>query len=154
MTMLKMSAGGCLCGAVRYQVSGDSVWKAICYCASCTRSSGGIAVAWAGIESSRFRVTRGRIRYFESTPGIHRGFCEICGTSLTYRKDPKVIEGARDDIYITVRTLDDPNDYPPDEHVFYGERVGWLTVADDLPHHHGVSDTHSHLQFLTLTGKK
>ncbi len=130
------------------------MWKALCYCASCTRTTGAPVVAWAGIEKACFRVNKGRIREFESTPGVHRGFCDNCGTSLTYRKDPAVVAGARDDVYITTRSLDDPTAYPPDQHVFYGERVAWIRIEDGLPHHHGVSATHGHLQLLRLTGKE
>ncbi len=153
MTTNQVHLGGCLCGDVRYEVSGPSIWKSICYCESCTRSCGGIAVAWAGFKKSCFHVLKGSIQYFESTPGINRGFCKRCGTTLTYQKDPEVIKGAQDDVYITVRTLDDPNAYPPDEHVLYGERVSWLSVDDDLPHHHGASAKYSHLQLSTLTAK-
>ena len=142
--------GGCLCGDVRYQVSGPSVWKAICYCESCTRAAGAPAIAWAGIGASRFRVLKGSIRIYESTPGILRGFCPRCGTTLTYQKDPAVVAGAQDDVYIATRTLDDPNAYPPDEHVFYGERVAWFEADDDRPHHEGLSADHAHLQRLTL----
>jgi hypothetical protein len=145
--------GGCLCGDVRYVVSGKSVWSAICYCASCTRSVGGIAVAWAGIEKARFRIIKGELALYESTPGIWRGFCARCGTSLTYQKDPQVIPGAKDHVYVTTRSLDDPGAYPPEEHVFYGERMPWLEVPDDRPHHDSLSAQYAHLQFLTLTGQ-
>ena len=100
-------AGGCLCSDVRYQVNGAYVWKALCYCESCTRAAGAPAIAWAGFEKSRFRLLRGRIEIYESSPGVLRGFCRRCGTTLTYQKDPKVLEGALDDIYTSVRTLDD-----------------------------------------------
>lgn len=143
--------GGCLCGAVRYAVSGPSVWSAVCYCASCTRASGGIAVAWAGIDKARFRLLRGQLAIFESSPGVRRGFCARCGSSLTYQKDPAVIPGAHDDVYVTTRTLDDPAAYPPEEHVFYGERMPWLEVPDGRPHHAGLSAQYAHLQYLTLT---
>lgn len=147
-------AGGCLCSDVRYQVNGASVWKALCYCESCTRAAGAPAIAWAGFEKSRFRLLRGRIEIYESSPGVLRGFCRRCGTTLTYQKDPKVLEGALDDIYISVRTLDDASAYPPDEHVHYLERVLWFNVDDDLPHYDSVSTEHAHRSLATLRPKK
>jgi hypothetical protein len=150
----KTHTGGCLCGAVRYRVGGPSVWKAICYCETCTRAAGAPAIAWAGIAKSRFRLLKGSIETYESTPGVLRGFCRRCGTTLTYRKDPEIVRGARDDVYIATRTLDDPDAYPPDEHVFYGERVGWFDAEDDRPHHDGVSADYKHLQLLTLTAPR
>jgi hypothetical protein len=142
--------GGCLCGAVRYRVRGTSTWRAVCYCESCTRASGGIAVSWAGFPPANFALIRGSLTEFESTPGVHRGFCARCGTSLTYRKNPETLPGARDDVYISTRTLDNAGAYPPEEHVFYGERMPWLTVGDDLPHHERLSQAYAHLQLETI----
>jgi len=143
--------GGCLCGAVRYRVRGPTTWAAVCYCDSCTRASGGVAVAWAGFKSTNFRIVKGSLAVFESTPGVRRGFCAHCGTSLTYQKDAAKLPGASDDVYITTRTLDDANAFPPEEHVFYGERVRWLNVADERPHHERLSAKYAHLQLESVT---
>jgi hypothetical protein len=126
MTTNETHSGGCLCGDVRYEVSGPSISKAICYCESCTRAAGAPAIAWAGFDKSKFRLLHGRIEIYESSPGVRRGFCRRCGTTLTYQED---------DVYIATRTLDDPNAYPPDKHVLYGERVSWFNVEDELPHY-------------------
>ena len=138
--------GGCMCGAVRYRVSGASTWRAVCYCESCTKASGGIAVAWAGFAAANFRLLKGSLALFESTPGVERGFCARCGTSLTYLRDPAKLPDAHGNIYVTTRTLDDPAAYPPEEHVFYGERMAWLAVTDDLPHHERLNEKYEHLQ--------
>jgi len=140
--------GGCLCGAVRYRVSGPSVWRAVCTCESCTRAAGAPLVAWAGFPSARFEVLAGEVAIYESTPGVRRGFCGRCGTTLTYQKDPQVLPGFADDVYIATRTLDDPGAYPPEEHVFHGERVAWLEMGDALPRHEGVSAKHAYRQLL------
>ena len=154
MTTNETHSGGCLCGDVRYEVSGSSIWKSICYCESCTRAAGAPAIACAGFEKSKFRLLNGRIEIYESSPGVLRGFCRRCGTSLTYQKNPKVLEGAQDDVYIAIRTLDDPNAYPPDEHVHYGERVSWFNVEDELPHYDAVSTEHAHRSLATMSVKE
>jgi hypothetical protein len=97
---------------------------------------------------------KGRIEIYESSPGVLRGFCRRCGTSLTYQKNPKVLEGALDDVYVLTRTLDDPSAYPPDEHVHYGERVSWFNVDDELPHYEGVSAEHAHRSLASLRNKE
>jgi len=153
MTAKETHTGRCLCGEVRYEVSGASVWKSICYCASCTRAAGAPATAWAGFDRSKFHVLKGDIEVYESSPGVLRGFCRRCGTSLTYQKDPKVLEGALDDVYVLTRTLDDPGAYPPDEHVHYDERVSWFNVDDELPHYDHVSAAHAHRSLASLRNK-
>jgi hypothetical protein len=97
---------------------------------------------------------KGRIEIYESSPGVFRGFCYRCGTSLTYQKNPEAIEGAQDDVYVLTRTLDDPSAYPPDEHVHYGERVSWFNVDDKLPHHDEVSAEHAHRSLAFLRDKE
>ncbi len=154
MTTNETHSGGCLCGDVRYEVSGSSIWKAICYCESCTRAAGAPAIACAGFDKSKFRLLNGRIEIYESSPGVLRGFCRRCGTPLTYQKNPKVLEGAQDDVYIAIRTLDDPNAYPPDEHVHYGERVSWFNVEDELPHYDAVGAEHAHRSLATMSVKE
>jgi len=153
MTESEAQSGGCLCGDVRYEVTGPSIWRSICYCESCTRATGAPTTAWAGFKKSKFGVRTGRIEIYESSPGVLRGFCRRCGTSLTYQKNPEVLEGALDDVYILTRTLDDPNAYPPDEHVHYSERVGWISTANDLPHYDGVSDEHAHRALGSMSVK-
>ena len=147
-------AGGCLCGDVRYEINGSSIWRSICYCDSCTRAAGAPATAWAGFDKSKFRLLKGRIKIHESSPGVLRGFCCHCGTSLTYQKNPKVLKGSLDDVYVLTRTLDDPSAYPPDEHVHYGERVSWFSVDDELPHYDEVSPEHAHRATTILRNKE
>ena len=68
-------AGGCLCGAVRYEVSGAARHLCYCYCASCRRASGSPAVAWGTFDLDSFRVTRGTFAEFRSSEPVRRGFC-------------------------------------------------------------------------------
>jgi hypothetical protein len=68
---------------------------------------------------------------------------------LTYQKNPEVLNGALDDVYITTRTLDDLNALPPTEHVYYGSRPGWLVVNDGLPRHEQLSQAHAHRQLAS-----
>ena len=154
MAELDVHAGRCLCGEVRYEIRGPAVWSTICYCESCTRATGAIAVAWTGVEKAGFRLVSGELRLHQSTPGIWRGFCPRCGTAITYQKDPKVIKGARDDVYVTTRSLEDPGAFPPKDHVYYAERVSWLEIRDDRPHNAGTSEKYRNLQHLRLTGRE
>jgi hypothetical protein len=143
--------GGCLCGTVRYRVSGPSLWRAICHCETCARAAGSLLIAWAGFPSAKFELLTGQLSIYESSPGVRRGFCGRCGTTLTYQKDPNVLPGFADDVYIATRTLDDPSAYPPEEHVHYRERPAWLEMGDTLPHHDSVSPAHAHRQLLGRT---
>jgi hypothetical protein len=128
MAMTDVHRGRCLCGAVRFSAQGKPDWVAICHCESCRRATGGIVTAVAGYPRERVQFEGEQHRIYESSPGVRRGFCAKCGSSLTY-------EGARwpDDVHVLVAAFDRPEDFPPQVHVFAAECVSWLKLRDNLP---------------------
>jgi hypothetical protein len=120
--------GGCLCGSVRYQVSGPVSNLCFCHCASCRRASGAPMVPWGTFVRENFRLTRGNLTEYRSSPAVTRGFCPACGTSLTYRNDAR----ARD-IDVTLATLDDPTLLAPQVHVWVGDKLPWVSINDGRP---------------------
>ena len=126
--------GGCYCGAVRYQIVGPPAWSGHCHCRSCQLALGGAFVTWAKVAVDDFIVTKGEIRFFLKTPGIKRGFCGDCGTTLTYAAENKV-EGQNwsADAWFSAATLDDPSIAKPKTHVFVSHQQPWIKFADELP---------------------
>jgi hypothetical protein len=122
--------GGCLCRAVRYRARGEPVTVVYCHCTSCRRASAAPVVAWATFPLDRFEITAGSPAVYASSPGVERAFCSGCGTPLTYRAE--YLPGLVD---VTVASFDDPAALPPQRHIWDGERVRWLELADALPRH-------------------
>jgi len=120
--------GGCFCGAVRYEVSGVPRTLCYCHCESCRRAAGSPAVAWATFDRAGFRVTRGRMREFNSSPRVTRGFCERCGSGLTYAH-----EARPGDIDVTLVTLDAAAALAPTMHVWVADKLPWVRLDDGLP---------------------
>ena len=120
--------GGCLCGAVRYEVSGVASNLCYCHCSSCRRAAGAPMVPWGTFAHAGFRVTRGALAEFHSSPGVTRGFCAACGTTLTYRHDAR---GA--DIDVTLASLDEPQRFTPQMHIWVGDKLPWVTISDGRP---------------------
>jgi len=56
--------GGCYCGAVRYQASGDALFKAQCHCRECQYISGGHPTVVMGMLESGFAYTKGSPKQF------------------------------------------------------------------------------------------
>ncbi|MGI4945401.1 MAG: GFA family protein [Janthinobacterium lividum] len=123
-----MLAGGCFCGAVRYQAAAEPFHETVCHCADCRRAVGAAAVAWFTVPSSTLRWTAGTPAAFQSSPGVMRRFCAVCGTSLTY-------EGAPGEVDVTICSLDDPNVVPPRDHTRTAARLSWDIIGDGLPTH-------------------
>jgi hypothetical protein len=124
----ELREGGCLCGDVRYRVSGDPRTSAICHCVSCRRASGAQSVAWVVFPSEAFSFVSGDPAEYRSSAEVSRTFCARCGTSLTYQHD-----GNLDSIDVTAASLDLPDELPPTRHVWLEDKVSWASVDDGLP---------------------
>ena len=72
--MLEQWAGGCQCGAVRYELSGRPTNPCICHCRMCQKQFGNFFGAFAGVDTADFKLTRGQITYFKSSDDALRGF--------------------------------------------------------------------------------
>ena len=123
--MTTTSEGGCLCGAIRFSVSGTPKWTAWCHCASCRKHTGAPVSAYAGFEREQVVFTDGEPARFSSSPGVQRGFCAACGSTLTYEGDRWPTE-----LHIHVGAFDDPEPFKPSGHAFADERISWVCLAD------------------------
>jgi hypothetical protein len=126
--------GGCYCGAVRYEIAGRPAWAGHCHCRSCQLALGGAFVTWTKVAAENFAVTKGKIKVCEKSPGIKRGFCGDCGTTLTYAAEQEVDgQNWRADAWFSAATLDDPSIASPKAHVYVSHQQPWIKLADDLP---------------------
>jgi len=115
--------GGCLCGAVRYAIHGRLTYAGNCHCRDCQRGIGAGFVTWVGAKPENFEVIKGEIAQCETSPGVRRGFCQRCGTSLTFGGEGWT------DIGVTAATLDDPASITPESNVYLDHKQPWV-VAD------------------------
>jgi len=117
--------GGCMCGAVRYEGRGEPLYTGYCHCRSCRHHSGAAVAGMLVFAPDNVRVTRGELSLYRSSPGVERGFCGHCGTSLTWR--------GRGLMSLHIGTLDDPDGHPPTLHWRYEEKSPWCDAGPDLP---------------------
>ena len=120
--------GGCLCGAVRYHATGAPAATSHCHCHSCRRAAGAPSLAWAIFPEDKVEITRGELAIYASSPGIERGFCARCGTSLSYTRANR--PGLFD---VTTASLDDPDALPPSKEIWTEERLTWIHSDPALP---------------------
>jgi hypothetical protein len=128
-------AGGCMCGAVRYETTGDSFGVAHCHCHSCRKHNGAAVVTLAGYNKDQVTFSGDERKMYESSPGVGRAFCGKCGTPLTW-------EGESGGAYIFefhISTFDNPDALVPTGHAFDGERIAWFDIADNLPRYEGFA---------------
>lgn len=123
-----------MCGAVRYEATGEPLVVGHCHCSSCRRHTGAPVVTFVAFEVNQIQFPKGNRKIYNSSPGVGRGFCAQCGTPLTWEAEsvrPKGVDKRIIEVHIS--TLDNPDAYIPDRHWFHSERILWFDVADDLP---------------------
>jgi hypothetical protein len=120
--------GHCLCGAVKFRMNADPLWVSYCHCQSCRRHTGSAAATFAGFAENTVSFTEGMPKQFESSPEVWRSFCGQCGSPISYR-------AARfpGEVHFYIGAMDRPEQYVPQAHVHYGERVPWFNTKDELP---------------------
>ncbi len=129
--MAETFPGGCLCGAVRFEVS-DVFDAGLCHCTICRRLSGAPALFWANAPSSSFRVTQGDTAAYRSSERFERHFCPTCGTPV-FGRNPEPPAGERDLMCFNPTLLEDPEAIQPSVHTWWESRVSWFEPGDDLP---------------------
>jgi hypothetical protein len=124
--------GGCLCGAVRYQLKSEPWDAGWCHCRTGQLASGAPAMAFASVPTEDFVYAKGgeAVRSFRSSSFGRREFCSKCGTALTMR-----VEHQPETVDFTLATLDEPDAVAPGFHIFHSSRIAWFETADDLPRH-------------------
>lgn len=116
--------GGCLCGAVRFIATGAPKSVFWCHCQSCRRHSGAPVSVFVGFMHTAYRVTKGEIAKFASSPGTVRGFCRTCGSTLTCETTRLPAEA-----HFHVGAFDHPDRLEPTIHLFRDEQLPWLHLA-------------------------
>ena len=122
--------GGCQCGAVRYQATGEPVMTAICHCSMCRRANAAPAVAWAMFQEAQVTFGATSPKLYASSEGAQRGFCEACGTQISFAA--AYIPGLID---LTIGSMDQPDSLTPQFHYWHSRRLAWVEFADALPRH-------------------
>ncbi len=132
----KTYSGGCMCGAVRYEAAGEPFAVTHCHCLSCRKHNGGPVVTLAGFTSGQVAFSGTERKIYESSPGVGRAFCGICGTPLTWEGDGGDLGPI---VEFHISTFDNPDVLVPSSHSFHNERIAWFDIADGLPRHDGFS---------------
>ncbi|HZP72579.1 MAG TPA: GFA family protein [Gaiellaceae bacterium] len=123
-----MTTGGCLCGAVRYEVRGPLRGVLHCYCSECRRWSGGTFAAAAARRDDLVLVDETHLRW-TATPAsdsdARRGFCALCGSGLFWDAPDAAT------VSIAAGSLDDQEALETIGHVYVSHRQGWQSIPDD-----------------------
>jgi hypothetical protein len=122
-----MHTGSCLCGAVRFEVTGPLHPPDACHCSQCRKHSGHF---WASTDVPRAALTlhgADRLTWFRSSEKVRRGFCSTCGSSLFW--DPL----HKDTLSIAMGAFDSPTHTRLAMHIHVADKGDYYELGDGLP---------------------
>lgn len=126
--------GGCLCGAIRYEVDAPVERLIACHCTDCQRTSGTGASINAPLASSAFRLVKGRTRVFSHTADsgntLHRHFCGDCGSPIYSQRD-----NAPQALVLKAGTLDRHEGLKLVMNIWTRSRRPWTPMDASLEHY-------------------
>jgi len=83
-----------------------------------------------GYKQDQVSYPKGERKFYESSPGVKRAFCDQCGTPLTWEGDGGELGPLAE---FLISTLDNPEAFAPQCHIHHGERLPWFETSDNLP---------------------
>src|SRR5688572_30594352 len=125
-----MIRGSCLCGDVRFEISGKLSEASHCHCSMCRKAHGAAFGTYAAARAAEFRFVSGEdriTRYRSSAEGV-RAFCARCGSTLPWLREPEP-----EVVDVVLGVLDDDPGVRPSHHLFVASKAPWYEITDHLP---------------------
>jgi hypothetical protein len=123
--MPEQLSGGCMCGAVRYKISGRPIVAALCHCDRCRPQSGSAFSTIIIIKRSTFEL-KGETAVFEDIGSsgfrVARRYCPRCGSPLTTESDV-----APEATFVKVGGIDSNEWFHPTMELFVTQRRPWVS---------------------------
>lgn len=121
-------SGGCLCGAVRYDVQSEPLMQLVCHCTHCQKQAGSAFSTIVGVPEAALTVSHGAAKTFidhgESGQPIERQFCDTCGSPLFSK-----VAAAPGMVFIKTGTLDDSSWFTPSAHIWTKSKQPWVETG-------------------------
>ncbi|MEQ1951511.1 GFA family protein [Mesorhizobium sp. CN2-181] len=121
-------AGGCRCGAVRFEARAEPHHVSYCHCDDCRHASGAPVAAFVGFMANEVTM-HGEAARFSNGP-VARSFCGTCGAPIAYT-DARI----GDRIYFMLGAMDQPALYHPTHHSYVRSQLPFVHMPDGLPRH-------------------
>lgn len=125
--------GGCLCGAVKFEIYGEILSVINCHCSKCRKFHGTVS-SYTSTDRVNLNMTQEKgLKWYQSTqdetPNVYRGFCRECGSSLFW--DPR----GKKNISIAAGALDSPTHLKTTCHVWISQKGDYYEITDNLQQH-------------------
>jgi hypothetical protein len=124
--MTTATTGSCLCGTVRFEITGPCKFMAHCHCSMCRKHQGALYSTMIGVERANFRWLSGQpdIVHYRASPAFARPFCSRCGSTVP--------DDSNDMVGVPAGCLQDDPGIRPQAHIFVGSKSPMWDIDDDL----------------------
>lgn len=120
---MTVHTGGCACGDIRIEATGEPIMVGECHCLQCQKNCGGSAASLTIFPKTAVQLLKGTLSFYATTGDsghkVNRGFCPKCGTPIM-----STLERSDEIIVVKLGALDDPS-------VFTPQVVFWTSTAHD-----------------------
>lgn len=125
-----MYKGGCLCGGVRFEISGPIRNIVHCHCSRCRKAQGSAFATNGIVNDIDFKLVSGgdMLTAYESSPGQTKYFCKVCGSPIMSKTVSKP-----DQVRVRVGTIESDIEERPMAHIFVTSKANWEEIAGNLP---------------------
>lgn len=125
--------GGCTCARVRYRMTRVPMYVHCCHCTWCRRESGAAFALNGMLENAALTLLAGEVEAVDTPTASGRGQkisrCPECRNALWGN-----LSTAGDAVhFVRLGTLDNPELFPPDVHIFTSTKLPWVSLDDDIP---------------------
>ena len=131
-----MYTGGCLCGGIRFEISGAISNIICCHCSECRKAQGSAFATNGVVAQTNFKLLSGEqlLTRYEPTPGYAKFFCSRCGSPISSKSDQKPGQ-----VRVRLGTIDSDISERPMAHIFVGSKANWEEIGGSLPQFEGTA---------------
>ena len=133
--------GGCLCGSIRYEITGPIIRSYACHCNFCKKATGAAFRSAIGVNRSSLKISGDTLSTYKHIISEHGralwpSFCGRCGTGIgsTLERFPELQ-------VINIGTLDKPEEIEVSMHYYSDEALPWIcyNLTDTVFHEHRLN---------------
>ncbi len=123
--------GGCSCRKVRYRLNAKPLIVHACHCRQCQRVTGSAFVMNGLIEKNEVQLMSGEVSKIHFPDTHHTAY--FCPECATYVWSEYKSGRFNDCLFVRIGCLDEPDNFPPDVHIFLESKQPWVIVPEGTP---------------------
>ncbi|MFM1814420.1 MAG: hypothetical protein RLZ98_1115 [Pseudomonadota bacterium] len=122
--------GGCLCGAIRYEIDGEPAFVGNCHCDDCRKATGAAYSTNAFFKETDVSVTKGAPKRYHHTADsgntMTKEFCDNCGAQVFGASSGR--PGLKN---VRIGSFDDVGNIRPQVSVYVAKALPFIVIGED-----------------------